>query len=118
MTPESKCGLDKLRIEEEIMRAELVSIADQIVDRINCLNKKTGLMNNKMGNNKNTLDKNLEKYKEISAKYKSVKTIDLVSGNTMLEDSQINNLGESYKYIIWCIVAVIIIFIAIRIVRR
>ena len=77
MSPTTRCGLDALREQEQELRRKLIVISDKIVDRINCLNKKTGLMNNTMGNNKNTLDKNLEKYKEISAKYKSVKSSDI-----------------------------------------
>jgi hypothetical protein len=119
MTPQTECGLKKAISPEyqatEDIRQRLAVIADKIVNKIEQLSTLNVDMYNQMGIDKNVLVENLNKYKEISQSYHDYKTTGMRNIDGIIKDSNIVVLYKNYNYILWSILAIIIIIITIKI---
>jgi hypothetical protein len=93
----------------------LVSVADQLIQKITSLESSTIDLNAQMGIDKNVLGQNLELYRSISQQYKNV-NMDNING--IMNDSDIRVLQQNYSYILWSILAIAIIIILINLIRR
>jgi len=121
MTPTTTCGLTNAtsaqQQEAEQLRQQLVELANQIVQKITYLETLNSNMISQMGIDKNVLDANLKKYKQLSSKFSILNGQDISNINQIVDDSEINVKKYNYTYILWGILAIIIILITIKILR-
>ena len=118
MTPETICGLKKAIAPEfnstEELRQRLGDVADKIINKISQLSTLNDDMYKQMGIDKNVLGENLNRYKELSKSYHNYKNGELRNIDGIVKDSNIVVLFKNYNYILWSILAIVILIITIR----
>ncbi len=122
MTPETICGLKKATINElsveKVTREQLAGVANQIVNKIESLETLNDDIYKQMGIDKNVLNENLKKYKQINKTYSDYNEKDLRNINGIVSDSNIVILYKNYNYILWSILATIVIIFTIRNIKK
>lgn len=122
MSQNTVCGLEKAtqneNINREVLRMQLASIADEIVNKITYLESLNLNLNNQMGIDKTVLDTNLKKYQALSIQYNQYKTSDAMNINGILTDSDIVVLQENYSYLFWSILAIAVVVITIHTIKK
>ncbi len=118
MTPETVCGLKKTIAPEfnttEELRQRLGDVADKIINKISQLSTLNDDMYKQMGIDKNVLGENLNKYKELSKSYHNYKNSELRNIDGIVKDSNVVVLFKNYNYILWSILAIVILIITIK----
>jgi hypothetical protein len=122
MSNKTVCGLKKAtqneNINNEALRKQLASLADEIVNKITYMQSLNSNLNNQMSTDKNMLEQNLTKYRSLSKQYNEYNTIEVTNINGILSDSDITVLQENYSYLFWSILAVAVVVITINAIRK
>jgi hypothetical protein len=71
-----------------------------------------------MGIDKTTFDKNVETYKKYNADFSTYITNDVKNINGIVSDSDIVSSYENYNYMIWSVLAISILLITLKIIRK
>lgn len=122
MSNKTVCGLKKAtqneNINNEALRKQLASLADEIVNKITYMQSLNSNLNNQMSTDKNMLEQNLTKYRSLSKQYNEYNTVEVTNINGILSDSDITVLQENYSYLFWSILAVAVVVITINAIRK
>ena len=122
MSKNTVCGLQKAtqrqNINRDILKIQLASIADEIVNKITYVETLNSQLNNQMGIDKTVLEQTLHKYQGISKQYNQYKTVGSANINGILSDSDIVVLQENYQYLFWSILAIAIVIITINVIKK
>jgi hypothetical protein len=113
MTPDTKCALGTIAKSHykaiNIQYQILISILDEIKQKIQELSRTDLILNQKLLSEYTTLENKLEKYEQVYKGIKREKT--LMSGDSAFEeDTELNMLSYNKQYIIWSILALGVTF--------
>ena len=102
----------------DILRGQLATIADQIIQRTRQFKKQGQQLNTQVKIDDELLNEDLQQYQEISKTFAQYKNFGNANINGILSDSQTSVLHHNYSYIFWIIIAIIIILITILVYSR
>jgi hypothetical protein len=116
MTPDTMCGLANELIEEDIIinsiKGRLSIVADQLIQKITDLKNQNTSLNGQIDLDRDALDKNIQAYQTISDKYsKFKKDGEKYKMNNILLDSDVTVTYENYNFILWLILAIVLLLI-------
>lgn len=122
MYPSTICGLskelegDNMRITE--LRESLRKYASQIIENISYLESLNINIIKQMGIDKSIFDANLVTYQKYKGEFSKYTDTDMKNINGILSDSNINVSYENYTYIIWSILAISMLLVTLKIIRK
>ena len=119
------------------LEKQLADISQQIADKVNKLSTNNTIANNTMTSEKEKMNDNLKMYYEVQKKMKfildknskikkdNIKNNNMVEGmvnmqdlNAMLSDSDLVVLQNNYQYILWSILAIGIVGVTIKTLKK
>ena len=122
MSPSTICGLskeledDNIRLNE--LRTTLGGYASKIIKHISYLESLNIDIVKQMGIDKTTFNTNVETYKKYNADFSTYVTSEVKNINGILSDSDIVSSYENYSYMIWSILAISMLLITLKIIRK
>lgn len=138
MTPETTCSITKLETLQnktiDDLKAQLTDVSNQLIDKLNNLELKNNSMNNQMDSEGQQIRIDVKKYKENAQKILSYSKMPnkkrqkiMPQNNTnnlegyenafidnIVADSNIVSTQGIYSYIIWSVIATVIVIITIE----
>ena len=131
MTPNTKCSIAKVtslqtnRIND--LKIQLAKVSNKLIIKLNKIEEQNNTMNNEMDTGGIQIKKDIKQYKENAQKIlsyitqmpNSTSTSSTLEGyenayiNNVVSDSIINSNQGIYSYIIWSIIAIIVLMITI-----
>jgi hypothetical protein len=120
MSMDTLCNLgaitEKERNELEQKHIKLSGIADIIKNKLQYLTKEKSKIDSSMDNNINKLKTDISSYHNTWKEAENhVNNTDNING--ILEDTDLNMISQNYKYLLWTILAILLIIGGIRVTR-
>ena len=118
---------DKLKIDN--IRTQLNIIGNEIIEKLEILDNENKLLNNNLSTNNASYREDIEKYRELNYKInyeinlkepniEGMQNANIKDMDAMLSDANIRVNKENYEYIFWTILAIGIIPITIKLMKR
>ena len=122
MSPTTICGLskelenDNIRLNE--LRTTLGRYSSKIIKHISYLESLNININSQMRIDKTTFDKNVATYNQYNTDSSTYINNDVQNINGIVSDSDIVSSYENYSYMLWSILAISILLITMKIIRK
>ena len=122
MSPTTICGLSKELENDNIrlnqLHTTLGGYASEIIKHISYLESLNIDIIRQMGIDKTTYDQNIATYKKYNSEFSTYITNDVKNINGIVSDSDIVSSYENYSYMLWSILAISILLITMKIIRK